>query len=55
MHIHANVLRFFSQVRQPDGQYKCGICGDGAIISGPLPMQQHLMGQKHMKNVQRHE
>ncbi|XP_057373569.1 uncharacterized protein LOC130694513 [Daphnia carinata] len=36
----------------PDGNYRCKICND-FVGSGRIPFEQHVIGQKHMKNVQR--
>ncbi|KAI9556511.1 hypothetical protein GHT06_016300 [Daphnia sinensis] len=35
-----------------DGSYKCKFCND-FVCSGLIPLEQHVTGQKHMKNVQR--
>lgn len=36
----------------PNGNYKCKTCNDFEC-SGFIPFEQHLIGQKHMKNIQR--
>lgn len=36
----------------PNGNYKCKTCNDFEC-SGFIPFEQHLRGQKHMKNIQR--
>lgn len=39
-------------VALPNGNYKCKTCNDFEC-SGFIPFEQHLIGQKHMKNIQR--
>ncbi|XP_046638290.1 uncharacterized protein LOC124316402 [Daphnia pulicaria] len=39
-----------SALLQPDGSYKCKVCVD-FTCSGPIPMQDHLNGKSHLKNL----
>lgn len=46
---YISILAIFS-VLQPDGSYKCKVC-PGFICSGRIPMQDHLKGKSHLKNL----
>lgn len=39
-------------VELPDGVFKCKSCEDFRC-TGRIPFEQHLVGQKHLKNVHR--
>ena len=38
----------------PGGVFKCKSC-EGFTCSGPIPFEMHVVGQKHLKNVQRNK
>lgn len=44
-----NRLYFFHVVVLPDGTFKCKSCDD-FVCSGRIPFEQHLVGQRHLKN-----
>ena len=39
---------------QPDGSYKCKVCVD-FFCCGRIPMEAHLKGKPHLKNLMKKE